>query len=152
FVLNNIPLAHSQEEPQKFLNVSEARKAGCRPVYLKSPKLQSCVVSTRGSNELHLGIYDRTPSGGFLLQQTFAITSWYLAATVDFPDLFGDGRRFMGVRFEGNTGTGVMQWVYLLVGWNQDHYEAALLESVDYQRAPPGFFSHFKMAMRIQKG
>src|SRR5262245_47017485 len=145
-----VSTAAAQEAPEKFTNLKAARHAGCRMVFLKSAQVQSCVLQGLEGNHLTLDLYDSTPSGEFFHQETFVITSWYLRAKMDFPNIFADGTYFIGVRFEGNSGTGVLQWIYLLIGWNRTRYEAALLESVDYSLSTLGDWYEWKTSMRIQ--
>jgi len=135
-----------------FPSWAEARKAGCKKVFIRDPDKANCERVHFEGNTLSLGIYGAAASGEWKLEQQFQITDWYGMAKIDFPDVFGDGRRFVGVRFEGNTGTGVIQFIYLLIGWNRDHYEAAFFDTVEYRVSGPGEFRELKAAARIRRG
>lgn len=127
-----IPVTIFAQENSSFKNEKEAAQAGCKIIFLKNTQYKSCVLGQTEGNELSLAFYDQDSSGAFQYQQNISISSWYLEAKFNFIKVFEKGPQFIAVEFEGNTGTGVIQKVYLLIGWNQNHFEAAFLENKNY--------------------
>ncbi|MFO1492978.1 MAG: hypothetical protein U1F87_19190 [Kiritimatiellia bacterium] len=118
--------------PKEFLvGISEAKAVGCDIVFLK-PGVTNAVQKWYENKSLHLAIYDADDSGRLRLANHFKIPSWYEKATVDYHPLLVDHQYFMGIKFEGNTGTGYMQYLYMLVVWQEERYDIVLLETVGY--------------------
>jgi hypothetical protein len=142
-------LEDESEAPDAFWNKEEATACQCHMVNLKGGKLPSCVLQVFEGQELKLIIYDGHENGAFFKDRVLCIPSWYQKAKVKYSDLTKKGRQFIWVTFEGNTGTGVLQMILMIIGWHDGKYVPVLAETIDYYNSERGKFNKLKMNYKI---
>ncbi len=118
--------------PEWFATTADAVNAGCERIRFKSPDSESLMLAGWHQQEAIIVIYDPTPNGHFRKAHEFRITSWYGEATVSHADWLKRGTDFILVKFEGNTGTGTLQKILGVFGWNGKQLVPVLLETVSY--------------------
>jgi len=138
--------------PVEFASTGDAGKAGCQFVTLKGKHAANCILQRREAHSLLLFVYDATRSRKWVRSERLELSSWYGKARVSFVDLFRNGGHFMSVDFEGNTGTGVLQMLNVLIGWNGRAFEAASLEIASDSHQSMGNESELRMTNTIQPG
>jgi len=144
----------AQEQKNKLLDMfqdeRDAVKHNCAMVNLKDAKNKNCVLQRFEDHELRLIIYDRDAYGKFTKSQELCIPSWYQKAKVEFVDLIGDGRQFIFATFEGNTGTGTLQMIIMMIGWHNSKFMPVLAETVEYSLSERGDIKSLKMSYEIK--
>jgi hypothetical protein len=125
--------------PEIFASRSEAVSAGCSISTVRSPDAINCVLKKFEGQAMYLGIYDEDPKVGFHKTAELCVPSWYNMATVTFTDLLGDRRHFLDVTFEGDTGTGTLQMIRMLIGWNGARFVPVFAETVSYRMGSLGY-------------
>jgi hypothetical protein len=133
------PIQQGLSFPRSFRNEAEARQQHCTQVRLKSRDSVSCVVQKFWDHALMLAIYDKNTKGRFLKTTEFCVPSWYGMAKLRYVNLLGDGRNFLDITFEGNTGTGTLQMIQMYIGWNGTAFVPAYAETIDYTIGALGF-------------
>lgn len=146
--------AHAQENknilPDKFQNEKDATKHNCIIAKVKDAKQKSCVLQEFEEHALKLIIYDANTQGEFKKAQELCIPSWYQKAKVKFLELIGDGKQFMFVTFEGNTGTGTLQMILMIIGWHDGKFVPVLAETIDYYFMERDDIASLKMSYEIK--
>lgn len=79
------------------------------------------------------------------------IPSKYESAKVHYLDVPGLRQTFVIVRFEGDTGTGVLQEVLLGIGWNDGRFAPVLLETASYRVDAMANQRHLRLEYSLQK-
>ena len=118
---------------ESFSSESEARRNKCEILALKDTKWKSAILQKREGQRLILTIYDRNDKGEFIKSDQICIPDWYGRDKVEYRDLLGDGKRFIFIEFEGNTGLGTLQTVLLAIGWHKDRFVPVLFETTYYK-------------------
>jgi hypothetical protein len=143
-------LENEYDIPDAFLNKKDAIAGKCHIVNLKGDhKRPVCVMQKFEGHELRLVTYDSTEDGGFIKAQEICIPSWYQKAKVKFSQLSGTRQRFIFVTFEGNTGTGTLQMILMIIGWHEGKYVPVLAETVDYYEMKRDKTNSLKMSYKI---
>lgn len=150
----SVPLSRAQEDKnglhEQFLNIEEAQKHNCTIVDLKGLRQKSCVLQNFEDHELRLAIYDANTKGQLLKSQELCIPSWYQKATVKYLDLLGEGKQFIVLTFEGNTGTGTLQMIRMFIAWHNGKFVPTLAETVDYDLTEGSDVVSLKMTYKIK--
>jgi hypothetical protein len=116
-----------------FLMAQETRTEADRgPIHRESSKIPYTVTPSFEDHDLLLSAFKVTSDQQLIKKQEIRITSWYNKAKIRHEDLFGDGREFFFVEFEGNTGTGVSQTLLAIYGWKGHKLVPVLLEPLSY--------------------
>lgn len=136
-VITDIALASSDldsEEtfPTIFKSEQEALKQNCKIVFLKGKNRKSCLMQKFVMKVFKIAIYDQNSKGEFVKSEELCIPSWYNKATIEVQDFLGNGQQFMLIKFEGGTGTGVLQMILMIIGWRNDKYVPVLLETISF--------------------
>lgn len=131
----------TQDEKQAINN-------GCKVTRLKKGDANNCVLEKFDGHDLVLTIYDFA-QGQYKKTDQFRITSWYNEAKVSYKDLLGRGTDFIIVEFEGNTGTGTLQKVLAVIGWNKGKFVPVLLEPLSYYVDNKGMLTDLKVNYEI---
>lgn len=118
--------------PEKFLNEKEAIQHKCKVIRLKDTKQKSCMIQEFEGHDLKLIFYDANNKGEFQKFQQLCIPSWYWKAKVKHLDFLGEGKEFIFVEFEGNTGTGTLQTILMIIGWKENKFVPVLAETISY--------------------
>lgn len=135
---------------ERFQNEKDAIKHKCIIVRLKDAKQKSCVLQKFEGHELKLIIYDANAQGEFKKDRELCIPSWYQKGKVKFLELLGDGKQFMSITFEGNTGTGTLQMVLMIIGWHDGKFVPVLVETADYYLMERDDIASLKMSYVIE--
>ncbi|MCH8512596.1 MAG: hypothetical protein LAT83_13245 [Kiritimatiellae bacterium] len=112
------------------MNEAEAKRAGCDLVNLK-PGTVNAVQKWFSANTMHLAIYDPKETGQLALAHTIEIPSWYAGATIEYIS-YQYHHDLMAIRFEGNRGTGILQYLYMILMWRNESFEIVFLDTVSY--------------------
>lgn len=120
------------EPPERFDTREEALKHECQLQPLKGKEIECAVLTEFDGHDLIIFIYDQMPDGSYERKHRLCITSWYWMAKVGYEDLLGDGRKFLRVESEGNTGTGTLQKILSYWGWHDGEFVPVLFETVSY--------------------
>jgi len=130
-----VPLNGKETVPTSFRDRNEAEREGCKVHKLKSHVRDNCVIERfdpQDSHELLLEVYDSDTQSRFLKAEQIRLSSWYNKAKVGYGDLLGDGREFIFIESEGNTGTGTLQMILTVIGWNDRKFFPVLMETVSF--------------------
>jgi hypothetical protein len=136
FLLVLSPTVSVAVEPLEQVNVVKgvgSIPAECKVVVLKDHNRKSAVSEKFEGQTLILTLYDINAKGEYIKSDQICIPSWYGMARVEYKDLLGDGKHFIFVEFEGNTGLGTLQIILLVIGWHEDRFVPVLLETVFYK-------------------
>jgi hypothetical protein len=95
------------------------------------------VLTTTQGDPMHVGIYDRTADGQYVLANQLHVPSWSWNAKVSFEDVLGSGTDWLVIDTPGMHGTGISQRVLLLIGWNGRSFQTATAESLSYRCSRP---------------
>ena len=146
--------AHAQANessiPDIFQGEKDAIKHNCVIVRLKDANHPMCVLQKFEGHELKLNIYDADVNGKYEKSQELCIPSWYQKAKVKFLELTSNGKQFIFLTFEGNTGTGTLQMILMIIGWHDGKYVPVLAETVDYHIMERDDSTSLKMSYAIE--
>jgi hypothetical protein len=118
--------------PRQFASRDAATQAGCPFVPVKGAATDTCVLTTTQGDPMHVGIYDRTADGQYVIANQLHVPSWSWNAKVSFEDVLGSGTDWLVIDTPGMHGTGLSQQVLLLIGWNGRSFQTAAAESLSY--------------------
>lgn len=110
----------------------EASVAGCQWQPIKAAGEPNCVLQQFVGHDLLLSLLDKSDQNHSHPSAQLHISSWYQQAKVSYVDLLGNGTRFIRVESEGNTGTGTLQKLVSIWGWQQQRLVPVLLETSSY--------------------
>lgn len=125
-------LENKSSVPDTFENKEDAINNKCKVVNLKGDKHPVCVLQIFEGHEFKLITYDGDQNGRFVKAQELCIPSWYQKAKLKFIELSNIGQQFMFITFEGNTGTGTLQDILMIIGWHDGKYVPVLAETIGY--------------------
>jgi hypothetical protein len=136
--------------PDAFQNKKDAIENQCHIANLKGDKKRPvCVLQKFEEHELRLITYDSDENGRFVKAKELCIPSWYQKAKVKFKELSNTGQQFIFVTFEGNTGTGTLQTILMIIGWHDGKYMPVLAETIDYYIMERDESNSLKMSYKI---
>lgn len=126
--------------PETFAGTREARRYGCHPASLRGIGRRNCFLTEYDGYErrLSVAIYDQEDGGEWIRMEQFCLPSWHGSAHIKARDILGSGQDFLVGEFEGNTGTGVLQNLLVMLGWFDGRWTVPLLETSSYSIAQPG--------------
>jgi hypothetical protein len=136
--------------PDVFQNEKDAIEHSCAIVRLKDANHPMCVLQEFEVHKLRLNIYDANVNGKFEKSEELCIPSWYQKAKVEFIELSSKGQQFIFVRFEGNTGTGTLQTILMIIGWHHGKFIPVLAETIDYYIKERDDITSLKMSYAIE--
>jgi len=140
----------NSQPPKSFSNLTAAESHGCKKVNLYGPGRSSCVIEALEMHELMLNIYEMGGSGAYKLSGRVCVPSWYEGAKVKYQDFDGGGKDLVVVDTEGNTGTGVLQKILLVFGYNGREFVPVLLETTSYDFGTLGYKEELRMEHAIK--
>jgi hypothetical protein len=133
------------EVPPLALDKKQTIDHGCKIKQLKKSGLNNCVLEMFDGHDLVLTIYDLSAPGKYLKSDQIKVTSWYNEAKVSYEDLTGRGTDFIVVEFEGNTGTGTLEKILAVFGWNKSRFVPVLIEPLTYYIDNKGLLTDLKI-------
>lgn len=119
--------------PDQFESRKEAEKAGCQFAPIKGPDYDTCVMKSFHGNQMDVAIYDKAPSGAYVISDQMPITSWYWNAKLSFVDVLRNGTQWLVVVTEGMRGTGFHQRILLVIAWDGKKFRTVAAESLEYR-------------------
>jgi hypothetical protein len=69
---------------------------------------------------------------GFIRTERIRIISWYGKIKIEYKDVLERGNNFIFAEFEGNTGTGTLQIILVIIAWHNDRFVPVLAETLSY--------------------
>lgn len=136
--------------PALFETQKEAAKNGCKKVYLKGRDRESCVIEAADMHTFLITVYDKNTKGQFVKSNQICVPSWYGKASVEYKDLLPDGKQLMLIKFEGNTGTGTLQMILMIVRWQNNDFVPVLGETISYDLDSLGYKQELKVSYALE--
>lgn len=131
--------AVSSRSPE-VLSMSLARQLACRMVRLKGDS-PGCVIVDNASDTslMRLAIYDSEGADRFVRKDMLCFPGSHKPATVSFRDASAGLPGMILATFEGDTGTGALQMVYMAIAWKEGRFAPVLLEIPSYELGSLGY-------------
>jgi len=136
--------------PALFETQKEAAKKGCKKVYLKGRDRESCVIEAADMHMFLVTVYDKNSKGQFVKSNQICFPSWYGKASVEYKDILPDGKQLMFVKFEGNTGTGTLQMILMIIRWHDNDFVPVLGETISYDLDSLGYKQELKVSYALE--
>ncbi len=143
----------TEKIPDLFKTGQEARRMGCRMAALKGDRQPSCFLPKYDLMErtFLVTFYDSNDQGQWVRSGQLCFPSWHGRAKVKTKDILGTGQEFLLVEFEGNTGSGVLQMILMMLGWFDGRFKPVLAETISYDRNVMGAEEHLSMNYSLKK-
>ena len=109
------------------------RQADCEVVNLRGKEDDFCFTVTPYLQQATLDLY--SGSGDIKI----LIPTYYGSAEVSpLPNLVGDERDFLRIKFTGDRGTGWLQYLVAILGWRDNQLELVFPETIRHHSKHPG--------------
>lgn len=136
--------------PELFETQKEAVKNGCKKVYLKDRNQESYVIETGDIHTFLITVYDKNSKGQFIKSNQICVPSWYGKASVEYKDILPDGKELLFVKFEGNTGTGTLQMILMIIRWQDNEFVPIFVETISYDLEGMGYKQELKVSYTLE--
>lgn len=154
FALNENALAEERypieyPSPDNISKNDATAMKRCMFARLKSQEKPNCVITDLQNKVLSVAVYDDDSHGHLVRSSYFCVGSWYEEAQVHIVEPLGDGRQFLDIVSEGNTGTGTLQKIRMIVGWNGKNFVPSLVETVSYRMESLGYLRSLDLSIKF---
>src|SRR5262249_45826366 len=112
------------------------------------PGARTCFVTTDTEDPMRLGVYEQDPAGPFVLTHTLHIPNWSWTTDVTTADVIRTRTDAFVIKAIGMHGTGIIQRMRLVIGWNGHAFAPMAIESLSYECVPPTSRAHDKLDVR----
>ncbi len=165
--VNPIKLMHEDLEVNSFPSLESAQKAGCDILNLnRFRNTKSCVLKWFKGRTLNIQIFDTSSDGSYKLTKHIKLTSWYNRAEVHYHPYDWTSSRFffpasndpknrpvksnmIELKFEGNSGPGILQMLSMLIMWNGNDYVPVLLETTAFRKNENAFRGKLSQTLKL---
>jgi len=148
--LLSIMMGTNADASYSYRSDQEAMADGCKILYLKDATSKNCVKEEIKEHQLVLNIFDSNGQGVYVKKDEICLPSWNEDASVDYRDLFGDGRQAIIATFEGDTGTGTEQKILSIIIWQITRFIPILSETISYKIGSLGYQKTLKSSLSFE--